>query len=488
MDKIFVKTPRLVDSKYMKVYLFCILFMLWGGVLFSQSPLYSVKKTSFSSGIYDEFSPYQIKDGIVYCSNRPKGSMTKYTSETGFLFNMYFVKNKKSGGWGKSKLFANELNTKFNDGPATFNNDKTTIYFSRNIYVQGKRKNISGSNNKIGLFSANYINGVWTNITSFPHNGTDYSLISPSISIDGTKIYFSSDKPGGYGGYDIYYSLMADGQWQQPVNMGSTVNTPSDETHPYISADEKLFFASEGHPGLGGKDIFYVQQSKDEWIGLVHLDTEINSASDDFGLVTDDNLKSGYFSSNRKNTDDIYHFQKKQIEFENCKEQLENNYCFVFYDENVEMLDTVASIYEWDFGSDEKLLGKKVKYCFPGPGEYSVTLRVTNGYTGDTINIPSPYGIELKDYEQAYINSVNDGKVGDTIYFDGLKNNILNFEVEEYLWDFGKGFDHSGDSLSHQFIQAGEYKVKLGLIGVVDSGGEIRRTCVYKRILITEKD
>ncbi len=474
------------DLKHVFISLCWIASFCPSGYVYAQAPRYDVHKTSFSSSVYDEFSPYFIDGKLVYCSNRPINSMRKYENEGGFLFNMFFVDSKRNGRWNAPQLFAKELITHFNDGPATFNSDMTTIFFSRNIYVQGKRKDINSADNKIGLFSANYSNGNWINITPFPHNNEEYSLVSPSLSADGGKIFFSSDMPQGHGGYDIYYCEMIDGKWSEPINMGTTVNTSLDETYPFISNSGKLFFASEGHAGFGGKDIFYTQQINGKWQLPEHLDSSINSPADDFGFITNDNMQSGYFSSNRKRTDDIFRFERNKVTFDPCLEQQENNYCFVFYDENISIKDTISSssVYEWQFGDDEKILGKKVKYCFPGPGKYSVVLRVMNEQTGDTINIPSSYEVELHELEQAYINFEQNAFVGDTIFFDGLKTNLPNFEIKEYLWDFGNGFDRSGASISHQFMKAGEYIVKLGLVGETNSSGEMQKTCVFRKILI----
>lgn len=476
------------DSKHVFTCLFWIASFCPYGFLYAQAPRYSVQKTPFSSSVYDEFSPYFMDGKLVYCSNRPISSMQKYEYGGSFLFNMFFVESKKNGRWDTPQLFAKELLTPFNDGPATFNNQMTTIFFSRNIYVQGKRKDINSTDNKIGLFSANYSNGNWVNITPFPYNNEEYSLVSPSLSADGKRIYFSSDMPEGHGGYDIYYCEMIDGKWSEPINVGTTVNSSLDETYPFISSSGKLFFASEGHAGFGGKDIFYTKQTNGTWQLPVHLDDNINSQADDFGFITNDDMQSGYFSSNRKKTDDIFSFKREKVSFDNCLEQQENNYCFVFYDENVIITDTISSVYEWQFGDDEKILGKKVKYCFPGPGKYSVVLRVMNDQTGDTINVPSSYDVELKENEQAYINATSKANVGDTLYFDGLKTNLPNFTIKDYLWDFGNGFEQSGASVSHQFMQSGEYLVKLGLIGTAGNLEEAQKKCVCKKISIMVKE
>lgn len=482
-----LKTFNNNTLRFSKSFFTWLLWMacMWSSsLLYSQSSTFSVQKASFSSSIYDEFSPYLVGDKLIYCSNRPTGSMVKFENDGSLLFNLFVVENNSRGRWGSPKLLSKELTTQFNDGPATFNEDMTLIFFSRNLYVEGKRKDLNTENNKIGLFSAHYSNGSWIDLKPFPFNSVDYSIVSPSLSPDGKRLYFSSDMPGGYGGYDIYYSEIKNGVWQKPVNLGNMVNTSFDETYPFISNSGKLFFASEGHDGLGGKDIFYTQQVFEEWQEPVHLGDHINTSADDFGFFTDDDMQTGYFSSSRNKTDDIFWFERSKVTFENCVEQQENNYCFVFYDENASINDSVTSIYEWDFGDDEKLVGESITRCFPGPGSYSVVLRVMNEHTGDTINKPTSYDIELQEKEQPYINSTLEGFVGETLWFDALQNNLPNYTIKEYLWNFGKDFDQSGVYVSHKFMKAGEYIIKLGLVLESDSIQEVSKSCVYKKILI----
>ena len=112
-------------------------------------------------------------------------------------------------------------------------------------------------------------------------------------------LFFASDKPGGYGGTDLYYSRMKDSRWEDPVNLGPVINTKGNESYPFLNSEGELFFSSDGHPGLGGKDIFFSLLTDSAWQQPVRLDPPVNSESDDFGLVTDNLMKSGYFSTNR---------------------------------------------------------------------------------------------------------------------------------------------------------------------------------------------
>lgn len=235
---------------------------------------------------------------------------------------------------------------------------------------------------------------------------------------------------------------------------------------------------------MGGKDIYLSVSSDGGWSAPIPLGKEINSPADDFGCVTKNNLQSGFFSSNRKGTDDIYDFSRAETLFESCTEQEQNKYCFMFYDDNVAENDSVNPRYEWDFGNGNVLTGEKVKHCFPSPGKYSATLTIINQLTGDTINNPTPFNFELKNIEQVFIHHDTELMAGKTIRFDGLKTNLPGYTITDYVWDFGQGFTERGSSVERTFDKAGEYTVKLGLIGKYENSETTDKKCVFKKIII----
>lgn len=463
-----------------------VLFLLPFQEGLAQEKLFSIERLPFSSNSRNEFSPVILSNGILYCSDRNNNPLVNYSGSQNSLYNLYFSELLDSAIWGKTKIFASELTTKFNDGPATINEKEDIIFFARNITVTGKLRDIQDSSNQIGLFSAKYLNGEWVGFEEFVFNSSEYSIISPSLTSDGKRLYFSSNMEGGYGGFDLYYSDFAEGKWNTPINLGNIINTPEDDSYPFSDNPGKLYFASEGHSGLGGKDIFYSQLVQEEWTTPINMGADINSPADDFGLITDHSYQGGYFSSNRKKSDDIYSFKRAQVEFENCPEQIENKYCFLFYDDQIVPNDTVSMEYEWEFSTGVIVTAERRKQCFPGPGKYSVVLRVINPASGDTINNPSPYTFELKDIEQAYISSASEGIVDESMVFNGLKTNLPNFTITEHFWDFGEGFTRQGPSTSHRFDQKGEYIIKMGLYGKPNNSDITLKKCVSKKIIITK--
>jgi outer membrane protein OmpA-like peptidoglycan-associated protein len=458
--------------------------LLFGVELNAQRNHYMVSRTSFSSGMDDEFSPVFYNGGMVFCSNMRDNSLIGYRNEHYRLFKIFYVDRRGNSGWKYPRLFARELSTDFNDGPVTFNAAGNTMYYSRNNAIGQFLKNVSDTSNKLGIYEAELINGKWDNIRPFKFNNPHYSLTMPSLTPDGNRLFFSSDNSDGHGGMDLYYCDRLSDGWSKPVNLGPVVNTPGNETFPFAGVYGKLYFASDGHKGFGGKDIFYTQEINGEWIAPVHLDSSINSTADDFGLVTDSTFESGFFSSNRLKTDDIFSFRATPVVFPPCDSMHENNFCFTFYDEHYQNIDTISVTYIWDFGNGIIRKGPEVKHCFPGPGSYSVKLSILDDLSGDALTEDVEYNVDLEEIGQAGIYSYDIGLAGEPVTFEGLKTNLPDFRITDYLWDFGEGFKPGGAVMTNTFNKKGEYMVQFGLLGEKDSLDVVRKICVMKKIRI----
>ena len=453
-------------------------------LILGQSETYVVNRASFTSDKYDEFSPVYYKNGIVFCSNRNMGFSNRTTSQNKGLFKICYVDTIGKADWESAKLFSKNLTTIFNDGPVTFNALRDTIYFSRNQDVSSKLSDISAQRNKLGIFSASLVDGQWTKIRELRINNEWYNVTTPCLAPDGKRLYFASDKPGGYGGMDLYYSERKNDYWTDPVNLGPNINTSGNEAYPFINAQGELFFSSDGLPGLGGKDIFFSRISDSTWLPPIHLDPPINSKSDDFGLITNAVMSDGYFSTNRDNSFDIYHFRTNipQVLYDNV--QKENNYCFMFIDTGAIKIDTTNLKYVWDFSDGSKASGIKVYHCFKGAGKYTVKLDLVERNTGNLFFSKLVYNIELQDYIQPFINSPDIAVKGEVMNLDGLKSNLPDFRVINYTWSFRDGGRSLGSSVSHAFKEKGTYNVNLELTLQSESTGDIHKTGISKKILV----
>ena len=256
-----------------------------------------------------EFAPVYYKEGIVFSSSKHEGPFKKKSHWDNSPFLNLYYSRKTADRFGEPMLFEEDLNTRHHDGPAMF-----YAQFKKMIINRNQRVKVEGRENvfewRPGLYDAQFDQGKssWQ-VTPLPFNVSAYSYLHPSISEDGTVLYFASDKPGGHGGTDIYRAVRSNGAWGPPFNLGPAVNTVDDEAFPFF-VDNTLYFASNGHGGLGGLDLFKCQQSANGFSPAVNLGYPINSTADDFSLVTDLDQRTGYFASSRNGNDDLFSFQK----------------------------------------------------------------------------------------------------------------------------------------------------------------------------------
>jgi outer membrane protein OmpA-like peptidoglycan-associated protein len=468
-----------------KLIVYLLIASLLQQTITGQIATYSVSKAPFSSDKYDEFSPVYYKKGIVFVTNRPSYTFSNFSSEQNSgLLKIYYTESTGELKGEKAKLFSKELKTKFNDGPVTFNAKGDTIYFSRNLEVEGKLAELSTAKNKLGIFSALLVNEEWTKIRDLKINNEWYNVTAPCLSPDGKRLYFASDKPGGFGGSDLYYCDWKNDHWNNPVNLGSVINSPGNDSYPFVNREGGLFFTSDGHPGLGGKDIYYSKQSGSSWLPPVDLDAPINSQFDDFSFASDSVMSEGYFSSKREKTVDIYHFKTNYHQLFYCDNQRANQYCFKFNDEGKILINDEYVHYVWDFGDGSKVIGQNIEHCFAGPGNYSVKLDIVDKKSGRIFFSKLTYDLELKDIEQPIIKSSAAALVGESVKFDSESSNFPDSKVLATTWYFGDGDKTEEQNVSHSFKSIGDYEIKLGLILRNEKTGKIFDASTSKHLKV----
>ena len=259
-----------------------------------------------------DFAPAFRIDGLVFSTGRDTSGLSKSIhgwNKKRFL-NLYTATDPSDSGFSKVQQFSKSLNTKLHESSTAFTKDGNTVYFTRN---KEKGKNFGRDNegiSRLNLFRANFINGKWTNVTKLPFNVEGKSVAHPALNHNEDKLYFASDIDGTEGQSDIFVvNINADGSFGNPKNLGTNINTGARETFPFVSKDDILYFASDGHPGLGGLDIFAVDLKNIESSKVVNLGEPLNSTADDFSFIMNAETKKGYFASNREGgmgDDDIY--------------------------------------------------------------------------------------------------------------------------------------------------------------------------------------
>lgn len=262
---------------------------------------------------FTDMSPAFYKDRLVFSSSRDSFSMVrnefKWNGQP--FLRLYVTDEKDQADFNKVALLSKKLNTRVHEGPVCFSSDFNTIYFTRNSTVAARNKKSSRRINNLKIFISSYDGKSWSDPQDFPFNSDEYSTGHPALSPDDKTIYFISDRPGGYGGTDIYKSELVDGQWSKPENLGPSINTEGKEMFPSVDKDGTLYFSSDGKPGLGCLDIFAARPDEKGEYMIANFGSPLNSRYDDFGLIVKPDSLSGYFTSNRpggEGEDDIYSF------------------------------------------------------------------------------------------------------------------------------------------------------------------------------------
>ena len=251
-----------------------------------------------------EFDAKKIGDELIFTSS----SKPEIYKNNGLPF-LGIVKAplKNPGEIGNQSIFSSALfKENANDGTPAFTKDGNTVVFARGN--TGKSKDPSPD---VDLYMSKKTGNAWSEPERLSISDSLAWDGSPSFSADERTLYFSSNRRGGKGGVDLYrVPIDNSGRFGRPINLGSTINTPGDELFPYVSANGKLYFSSDGHPSIGGLDLFVASRNESE-IVVEHLGVPINSIGDDFAISFSDSTQ-GYISSNRpggKGDDDIYFFK-----------------------------------------------------------------------------------------------------------------------------------------------------------------------------------
>lgn len=280
----------------------------------ANSGRYDIENAGINSK-YSDYGTFVHDNKIYFTSARDTGNFSQRKHKwTGEYFTNLYIADVDSA---KVKKFKTDLNTKFHEASPVFTKDGKTVYFTRNNYANGKKGKDEEKTTLIKIYKATLENGKWTNIIALPFTSDNYSTAHPALSPDEKTLYFASDMPGTLGQSDLYQvSINSDGGYSTPVNMGKTINTEGKETFPFVTNENEIYFASDGHPGLGGLDVFAGKIEKDGTISdIQNLGADINSPKDDFAYVIDPVSRKGYFSSNKdggQGSDDIYKFLEKK--------------------------------------------------------------------------------------------------------------------------------------------------------------------------------
>ena len=461
---------------------FCDNVLNWNDEIFEFNSELDKKLSSKAA----DFSPMPYDKGIIVASDREhkdkKSNDFVYTEDERKLKLLYTEISPQTTTELKFKqMFRSSIDDVGHDATPTFAKNGTIVYFSR---VAGRGLKTENSKYRTGLPQIYYsekVKGNWKKPKPFIHNNPKYIYYHPTITEDGNTLYFSSDKPGGFGEKDIYVCFKKNNEWTEPQNLGPVINSIEDEIFPYIYKNSILYFASNGHCGLGGSDIFRSINTNGTWSKPENLRTPINTCFDDFGFVYKKNGQEGYFSSNRPGVglDDIYKFTVNKIpQLYSLKGKLSYDKSLPVDDIKVFVLNRESgNVKVFDTDEDGNFIidiKRNTPYAITIAGDKTDPIKF-NYFLGKRKKLKSPNLLEVPVIIDGIL-------VAETIYFDLDESNIKDSETRKFIKMLNflnkhkditlklsghtdsRGTNKYNDNLSQKRIDAVyEYFIKMGL-------------------------
>ena len=278
---------------------------------------FNLQNLSFNTNVSDFGGTLQ--DGKLYITTARNSSRKAYGWNDEPFLDIYTATVTNEGSFEMPTRIAGAINTKYHEGTVSFSPDGNTLYFSRESFYENVYEKDPETNYKVSvlnLYKSTKKGGEWSEPKALSLNNDQYSVKNPSVSADGNTLYFASDKPGGYGDFDIYSApIRKNGNVSKATNLGQIINTEGQEMFPHISETNTLYFSSNGHLGLGGLDVFFAELVDGNPGPVRNIGIPINSNSDDFAFNINEETGEGFVSSNReggKGSDDIYALENLQ--------------------------------------------------------------------------------------------------------------------------------------------------------------------------------
>ncbi|MEM0999903.1 MAG: OmpA family protein [Bacteroidota bacterium] len=418
---------------------------------------YLIRKLACNSDKLD-FSPTKLNGGeFVFASNRKpnKGSKSERDPWTGDHFvDLWVVGFDRHGNTGQPYLFSRALNDRYHEGPAAVSQQGNVLYITRNDYRKRKRGFDSKQNTQLKIYACELRDDGWMVKDELPFNDSEYSTCHPALSSDERTLVFASDRPGGYGGMDLYVVRYKNNAWSVPRNLGPAINTGGNEVFPTLHENGRLYYSSDLQVGYGGLDIFVAEPESERWGAGRNLGAPVNGARDDFGITFISGEERGFFTSNREGDDDIYWFRdlrglRARVRVVDCETRT------AIPEASVYLTTPQTEL----FAADRNGM---VEFAVEPGQEYQLQV------TGD--------GLYLTDDCDGQVTlSIPENEIGEIPVAEiavSRENDCCHAFVEERIgllagpganteWDFGDGTQAQGDSVEHCYRANGTYRVSL---------------------------
>lgn len=445
----------------------------------SHAQEFTIKPCDFNTSA-DEYAAVRLDSGIVFVSNRKEGVIKAMVDQDGKpTSSLYRFQNGTVAGFSK------QINNSFNQGSACFSSDGKAMYYTANINPKMNDRGQAASS-KLGIFSVMWDGIKWTAPQAFPWNDANWNTAHPCLDPTGTRLYFSSDREGGQGGSDIYYSELINNNWSKPIALGRAVNTPGAELYPFVHESGFLYFASDGHEGQGGLDVFMIALQDGKLKGPVFAPKGINSTANDFAMTLLPDGKKGYLSSDRdRSQSDVFEISLKYPTFNGCEEALEPSFCYLIQETKLKECDTLPLIYEWDFGDGTSARGLSVEHCFPDFGDYDVKLNVFDSITGHHFAAVSELYVSIERPDYPIFELPDTVKINESIALELNKTYVDFMEVKECFWFDQKELLGEGERYEWSSSVTGEHWLKVGLLSELTAAG-YEQSCAYRKVVVVE--
>jgi outer membrane protein OmpA-like peptidoglycan-associated protein len=435
------------------------------------SQKYELTKAVFNSP-YNDFCAIKCEDGSVFFGTNRKtdGLFVRKDSEGNPPQNIFVA---KPDNFKNPVSVGAEITTINNEGPFFINHQGDAIYYTATIDGNLRRADY------LGIFHSRKQNNSWTEPKPFPFNSVDgsYNVLHPSLSTDGSQLFFVSDMPGGAGQGDLYVCNWDGKQWTTPANLGNAVNSVGNEVFPFFHGSGKLYFSSDKADDGNKLDIYSIDLSNASDTCL-KLPEPFNTKADDFGYWSEDSDETGFISSNRDGANDqIFEFKFIYPEFVECVQSEPMDLCYHISEEEIVPVDTLPFKFEWDYGDGTKGEGLSNLHCFPGEGSYDIHMTIFDTLTSSVFARVSESNLIIEKPYAVYIAVASDESDSSLITLEARTEYLDNFTVEKIYWNWDNDNYRQGRTLE---IEALEDTIEVSVLVTGKlSNGEQARFCAF---------
>jgi hypothetical protein len=404
-----------------------------------------------------EFGPFKVDNRLFYTSSRERriGVINLDRATSHQMLDLYVGELRDSVTVTGRTPLRNKVNNSLNQGSAFFDKQSSKLYYAGNVTADGGTENY-----KLAIFS--------TELKDNKFLKPRIELILPDNALAShpmvyrNKLYFSSNMKGGKGKADLYVADQVEGKWTNIRNLDQ-LNSPYDDYFPFVINDSEIYFSSNRPGGFGKLDL-YKYEVDGKGISVKNLGKPVNSGADDYAIYMDPAQDKGYFSTNRNgDQDDIYYFKKVWPSFNNCIAAIREKYCYDFSDEKSLDTDSLKGyFYEWDFGDGTRQKGISTTHCYLEPGNYTINLNIIDVSTKAVFLNQTSVELKVDSIVQLKINALDTMLVNKKFTVNTLGTYLPDKKILGCFFEVD-GKRMRSESFEYSFAKTGNYKIKLGV-------------------------